>query len=1267
MSRTPDRRLPYPGLRPFTQEESDLFFGRDGCVDSMVDRLAETRFLAVVGPSGSGKSSLVRTGLLEALELGLYPSAGSYWQVADLHPGRTPLRNLAAALLTTRESAAGQDLDYLAGFLRHGPRSIVEWAEGGNLEEGANLLILVDQFEELFRYGDYAQREEAEAFVGLLLESASAPEARMHVVITMRSEYLGAGTLMPGLAERVNQGLYLTPRMDREGCRAAIEGPSGVIGFELSPRLVNRLLNDLASFAPWEAEGRSTQLDEVSRRADQLPLMQHVLNRLWVRAAAEAESGTVRLGLGDYERIGGLRGALNAHGAAVMAKLGPEREGLVEAVFRALVDGPSRGLAVRRPCRLGELVEVTGGSRDEVVAVVEAFRARDCNFLRTSEPALDEDVVVDISHESLIRQWSRLGEWLEEEMHDKGAWQRLVAAQEHHSRGEGGLLRGLDLQTLSSWWDSVQPTAEWATRHGGDYGSSLRFLEESRRAEALRVAEQHRRETRERNRLRIGVAALTVALAVVTSLSVLAWNLKEDAQRLAEKEQRNVASYLETLEEIGNVLYSDRYVSMLGMAPLQSELMEKLIPYQSELERQYAAAVDPASIIRNKYRFGEALNSIGKARGAMSNYQEAYERGRDVLEVRSADEPAPEGVLAGFLDAGTIFAWYLFDAGAANEAVEVMETMRLHVRDPDPTNLSIPMAIAHANFQNLESRYDWERDREEEAEEHLRKATTLLRPVVESPDATMETLALQTVLYGNFEGDASDVVEKQCALAARMMDENPMDRRTVRARVACLKSRAWESGVAGDREAALRLLETASEYLTVVSRLIPSDQGVAVYRAEIERRLSVLKTRDERHPHALRASKHFVQALNGRTLLQDQTKRVENLYRGFVEVADEALQLRQAADAPDPRIEFYEGLIRAVDPTIQAFPHAPSFAFVAADANRRIAEVLLANPERRADAEGYLEGALSLFAKAGIFDDLSRFTEDFAAYCSAYESRIELYAEGGRIDEAVRDLEAMNETCLPALERYPWDFYLRYRLLRSSALVGEALFEAERFEAALPYLEYGSRRGVRGSTELLARAYREGHGVAPEPEQAGRFAELERRQSVKRLRIPTEFGGVTADFDVFLRDSPPEYGFEGIDDQVEWVEEARGGKVPPEVAESLRELQQMARVWGVSFGDVSVFALGKAAEMRGGVPIDGSTYDLRGAVTLMSRGSLRKILDVLRNDSRLEERVVTLGGGLLDRGVKPDMALIARIREIERRIAQEILEERMNERESEDS
>src|SRR5262249_9802681 len=201
-------RMPYPGLRPFRREETDLFFGREDCINTMIDRLAAARFLAVLGASGTGKASLVRTGFIDALELGAMAPARSAWRVVDFRPGAAPLKNLARRLLETEgketsRSSSQADIDLLRAYFTRGPRSIVEWCNDGHLPENTNLLLLVDQFEELFRYRDYAGREEAQAFVRLLLESARSARFPIYVALTMRSEYLGVCALIEDLAESI--------------------------------------------------------------------------------------------------------------------------------------------------------------------------------------------------------------------------------------------------------------------------------------------------------------------------------------------------------------------------------------------------------------------------------------------------------------------------------------------------------------------------------------------------------------------------------------------------------------------------------------------------------------------------------------------------------------------------------------------------------------------------------------------------------------------------------------------------------------------------------------------------------------------------------------------------------------------------------------------------------------------------------------------------------------------------------------------------------
>jgi len=1181
-------RLPYPGLRAFAREESDLFFGRDGCVDAMVDRFAATRFLAVLGPSGSGKSSLVRTGFQDALDLGLHPWAGSRWKVADLHPGGQPMRNLAIALLSTRmgQEPDETDVQMLTAYLGHGPRSILEWASGGNLEPGTNLLLMVDQFEELFRYGDYAQRETAEAFAALLLESAAAPGAPIHVVITMRSEYLGACALIAGLAERINVGLYLTPRMGREECREAIEGPASVLGFKVEPALVNRLLNDLGSFAPWETGEIAEQAERLSRQADQLPVMQHVLNRLYVRANEESAGSSVELKLAEYERIGGLSGALDAHGAEIIAALGAARTVQIEAVFRALVSGTSIALAVRRPCRMSELVELAGGAGDDVAAIVDAFCAAGCNFLRTSHHLLDrDDVIVDISHESLIRQWSLLRGWLSKEWRDGAAWQRIVSAEEHYRQGEGGLLTGLDLQNLSSWWRSVHPTLTWAARHGNNFQRAVAFLETSQKAETDRADTELQRAERERNRLLIYIAGLAAALLISISLGVNSLrerNLARDAQAKAtkaeteakaqaakasesakqaranaEESKSNARKSAAFLEGLSDQLYSDESSDLIGTSGLRSQLMGKLLPYQAELSRQNADAIKPETRVLNDYRQAESFRSTGDAKKALDSYRIAYEDGLESIRKLPPGASPNEPLMRSFLQDAYYYAWYLLDIGEKEKGGSVLETTKSVLKQRRFPEESTDFIVAEGRIEHLQARYAVDTNQPKLAQRHERNAAALAERALASPNSGLAAQSFAVNELGDLFGPAkepekTDLLAKVCDLADKMQKNGPMNTRTVHARVECLIDQSKEAEAKKNTAVAEEKMQKASDEVSLALRLDPNDPDLLLMAAGIENSLGDFSYRSKQdesgYRHRMAAKDRFVKALTGRDPVQANTRQLRNIFDNCTRV-----------DFPntEQELEFYREIFKAMTTTLDAFPKSPSFAYIAGTSSVRIGEILAEKKQNQKEAEEYLSKAVMWFDRSGVMRDLSTYSEDFEAYCAAYMQRAALYSIMGRPHDVLSDARKIRSACAPALEKYPWEYYLRTKVIVADLDEGKALFDLKRYKEAVFPLSRASHWGVTSSD--LVSMYRNGLGVAKDDKRADELVALSKRQTVAKFSIPVDFGWGGQPVNFYAWDWPPEYTrqFPGIDDQVRLYKEVRA-TVNPQRVDAVRKLQEIA-------------------------------------------------------------------------------------------------------------
>jgi energy-coupling factor transporter ATP-binding protein EcfA2 len=363
-----DAANPFIGLRPFDIDDADRFFGRNTQTYELLRRLHTLHFVAVLGPSGCGKSSLIRAGVLSALRNGYLTEDGD-WSIAILEPGADPLRSWTRHLTPFLKPGRSP------GDLLTDPAAALDTTRGP-------LVILVDQFEDLFRYGARLHRTaEVAQFVRAMLSTGHDP--RVYLMLTMRSEYLPQCANYAELAAAINEGLYLVPRMDREQMKQAIVGQVRAGDGAITTELVEKLLDDATS------------------EDDSLPILQHALTQIWPRRERWEP-----LGLDLYPKSGGLATFVDQHAEQVYGALRTdELKSTAEALFRAITEMAADGRLARRPLPFDEVVKQTGQPVDRLTTVIEAFRAE--GFITVKEEA---SRTIDIAHEAVARQWKRLGQ-----------------------------------------------------------------------------------------------------------------------------------------------------------------------------------------------------------------------------------------------------------------------------------------------------------------------------------------------------------------------------------------------------------------------------------------------------------------------------------------------------------------------------------------------------------------------------------------------------------------------------------------------------------------------------------------------------------------------------------------------------------------------------------------------------------------------------------------------------------------------------------------
>ncbi len=491
-----DTASPYKGLRAFQEADAADFFGRDTLVDRMLERLRKGRFLALIGASGSGKSSAVRAGLLPRLRRGGIDGSEN-WFIVDMIPGAAPLDELVRAV----RRVAVDPPDDLRSLLGSGPDGLRQVIDLVLPEPGSEMVLVIDQFEELFTLVP-AERAR-QRFIESLVAVVSDPRSRLRVVVTMRADFYDRPLASAGLGALFQAATETVIPLKADELERAIMGPAERAGITFDPGLVAEMVS------------------EVVDQPSTLPLLQYALTEMFDARSSD------RIGPDDYREVGGVLGALARRADWLYTRqTGPQQLLLRQLLLRLVTVGTDTHSDTRRRVNRAELESL--GDPVLVDQVLSEFgRHRLLTFDR--DPTTGEPVT-EVAHEALLREWTLLRDWIEQSRDDLRQHRRVSVGTTdwiHGQRDPSFLLRGARLDRISAWRESANLAL---TDEEADFiRTSLEVRRQEETSERDRLEREAGLEQQANRRLRLLVGVFAVAAVVAVALSLFAFQQSRTA------------------------------------------------------------------------------------------------------------------------------------------------------------------------------------------------------------------------------------------------------------------------------------------------------------------------------------------------------------------------------------------------------------------------------------------------------------------------------------------------------------------------------------------------------------------------------------------------------------------------------------------------------------------------------------------------------------------------------------------------------------------
>jgi WD40 repeat protein/serine/threonine protein kinase len=557
VSHLPEPTNPYKGLQAFQAADERDFFGRDRLIDRLLTRLQEDvqfrRFLAVVGPSGSGKSSVIKAGLVPALWRGALTGSEN-WYIVDLLPGAHPLDELEVALARVSTQPA-------ADLREHLTRDERGLARAANLilpDDGSELLVVIDQFEEVFTL---VQDEiDRQYFLNVLRHAVTAPRSRVRIVVTLRADHYDLPLQYPDFGDLLRQRVETVLPLSASELEQAIRQPATQVSVAFEDGLVSRIVSD-AHYQPGA-----------------LPLLQYALTELFERRDGR------HLTLAAYTDIGGTGGALARRADEIYLEASTEAQALIRQMFLRLVTLGEGAEDTRRRTTRAELLQLAPES-DEMGNLIDQYAQS--RLLSLDHDPATRTPTVEVAHEAILREWERLRTWLNDSRDDIKLQRQLAtlaADWRAHEQERSYLVRGSRLEQMQSWAEDTELNLTPLER---DYLAVCVAAEARRKADEEAQIERETRLRGQRQRILQGLVAVFLIAAVVAGgLALFAFDQSDKAKESEQEARRQASIGLAALAEKESEGANPERGVLLALEALEE------YPYTPQAQAALVRAVD---------------------------------------------------------------------------------------------------------------------------------------------------------------------------------------------------------------------------------------------------------------------------------------------------------------------------------------------------------------------------------------------------------------------------------------------------------------------------------------------------------------------------------------------------------------------------------------------------------------------------------------------------------------------------------------------------